>query len=616
MSALHGSHISGTYQMSDRKWGKVMNLDERIEQKRNEAVSRQSLDVYWFDDSINIHTIYSDIEKEADSLQPVGKGEYKVYALPEKSSMALFNKCRVIDEKMKRFRFYRLYLRDFLKKIYKKMNGQKQVKMKQILRFEGEDFIHACYEQILLREPDKAGLWDNLRRLQLRQVSRIEMAYDFSFSHEAVGKGIVVKGCKVRYYMLRCLRKLFRIPVVGRIFRFTYHFFCINRTMNSMICWNMKLQEKIQGLENLTDRVKALENLSGRVQALEELAEGRVEKLVTQSRKLEQLESLTNQRVEQLENLSLRIEHMGDMPGRVENLEENIRNNNVLIKKHESALTDDFEQQKKSLENFSVAFSNLKSEIKQMQPAVGSEKKEDNVEKHEGVTTVVSESDQYLSIDYFDFENRFRGSREHVKQVQEIYLPYFKKCKNVLDLGCGRGEFVELLQENGIGVKGVDLYSPYVEYCKLQNLPVEQGDALAYLRGQERVDGIFLGQVVEHLSTAQTIELCRIAYDKLEVGGYLIMETPNPTSLAIYTESFYMDPSHNRPIHPKTLQYITEKQGFSQVQILFTESSRLPYDIPKLAEHGEGRTHEFDLAMERVADLLFGSQDYAIIAKK
>ena len=94
------------------------------------------------------------------------------------------------------------------------------------------------------------------------------------------------------------------------------------------------------------------------------------------------------------------------------------------------------------------------------------------------------------------------------------------------------------------------------------------------------------------------------------------METPNPTSLAIYTESFYMDPSHNRPIHPKTLQYITEKQGFSQVQILFTESSRLPYDIPKLAEHGEERTHEFDLAMERVADLLFGSQDYAIIAKK
>lgn len=602
--------------MSDRKWGKVMNLDERIEGKRNEAVSRQSLDVDWFDDSINIHTIYSEIEREADGLQPIGKGEYKVYALPPKSSRELFNKCRAIDERMKRFRFYRLYLRDFLKKIYKKMNGHKQVKMKRILQFEGEDFVHACYEQILLREPDKEGLRHNLRRLQLREVSRIEMAYDFSFSHEAVGKGIVVKGCKVRYYMLRCLRKLFRIPVVGRIFRFTYHFFCINRTMNSMICWNMKLQEKMQGLENLTDRVKALENLSGRVQALEELAEGRVEKLVTQSRRLEQLESLTNHRVKQLENLSMRIEHMGDMPGRVENLEENIRNNNVLIKKHESALTGDFEQQKKSLENFSVAFSNLKSEIKQLQLVERCEKKEDNVDKHEGMTTAVSESDPYLSIDYFDFENRFRGSREHVKKVQEIYLPYFKNCTNVLDLGCGRGEFVELLIENGIGVKGVDLYSPYVEYCKLQNLPVEQGDALAYLKGQERVDGIFLGQVVEHLSTAQTIELCRIAYDKLEVGGYLIMETPNPTSLAIYTESFYMDPSHNRPIHPKTLQYITEKQGFSQVQVLFTESSRLPYDIPQIAEHGEGRAHEFDLAMERVADLLFGSQDYAIIAKK
>lgn len=614
MSGLRGSHTNGTYQMSDRKWGKVMNLDERIERKRNEAVSRQSLDIDWFDDSINIHTIYSEIEREADSLQQVGKGEYKQYALSPKSSMRLFNKCRVMDDKMKRFRFYRLYLRDFLKKIYKKMYGHKQIKVKQILQFEGEDFVHACYEQILLREPDKEGLRHNLRRLQLRETSRLEMAYDFSFSHEAVVKGIVLKGSKIRYYVLRCLRKLIRIPVIGRVFRFTYHFFCINRTINSMISWNMKLQEKIQGLENLTDRVQVLENLPGRVQALEELAEVRVEKLVNQSKKLEQLESLFNYRVEQLENLSVRIERMGDMPGRVENLEENIRNNNVLIQKHESALSEDFQKQKKSLENFSVAFSNLKSEIKQMQSAARSEKSEEVMEKP--VSTAVPEGDAYFSIDYFDFENRFRGSREHVKKVQEIYLPYFRNCTDVLDLGCGRGEFVELLQENGIGVRGVDLYLPYVEYCKMQNLPVEQGDALAYLREQEQVDGIFLGQVVEHLSTEQTIGLCKEAYDKLKEGGYLIMETPNPTSLAIYTESFYMDPSHNRPIHPKTLQYIAEKQGFSEVKILFTESSRLPYHIPKLAEHGEGRAHEFDLAMERVADMLFGSQDYAIIAKK
>lgn len=537
-----------------------------------------------------------------------------VYALPPKSSMGLLNKCRAMDERMKRFRFYRLHLRDPLKRIYKKMNGQRQVKVKQILQFEGEDFVHACYAQILLREPDKEGLRHNLRRLQLREISRIEMAYDFSFSHEAVGKGIVVKGCKIRYFLLRILRKLIRIPVLGRIIRFTFNFFCINRTINSTICWNMKLQEKIEALENLTDRVKALEDLPGRVHSLEKLP-ARIEQLEHLLESVEQLENLSK-RVEQLENLSIRVESMEDVPGRVENLEKNIRNNNVIIKKHESALTEDFEQQKKSLENISVAFSNLKSEIKQMKPAARSGEKEETVEKYASMPTVVSEMDPYHFIDYFDFENRFRGSREHVKKVQEIYLPYFKNCTNVVDLGCGRGEFVELLQENGIGIKGVDLYSPYVEYCQLQNLPVEQGDALAYLKGQEKVDGIFLGQVVEHLSTAQTIELCHIAYDKLEVGGYLIMETPNPTSLAIYTESFYMDPSHNKPIHPKTLQYITEKQGFSEVKILFTESSRLLFDIPKLAEEEEGRAHEFDLAMERVADMLFGSQDYAIIAKK
>ena len=96
--------------------------------------------------------------------------------------------------------------------------------------------------------------------------------------------------------------------------------------------------------------------------------------------------------------------------------------------------------------------------------------------------------------------------------------------------------------------------------------------------------------MIEHLKFNQIVRLCELAYDKLEDGGYIIMETPNPMSLAIYTHAFYMDPSHNKPIHPLTMEYFMRKVGFKEVEILFTESSKYPADIPKLVgDHGRGQ---------------------------
>ena len=94
------------------------------------------------------------------------------------------------------------------------------------------------------------------------------------------------------------------------------------------------------------------------------------------------------------------------------------------------------------------------------------------------------------------------------------------------------------------------------------------------------------------------------------------METPNPTSLAIYTHAFYIDPSHKKPVHPLTLKYFVEKAGFRDVEILFTESSKLPIKIPKIKLNDSENEQEFNKAMKIIQDTLFGSQDYAIIAKK
>lgn len=223
----------------------------------------------------------------------------------------------------------------------------------------------------------------------------------------------------------------------------------------------------------------------------------------------------------------------------------------------------------------------------------------------------------YTEMDYFDFENHFRGSIESIRQRQRQYLPYFCEKKNVLDIGCGRGEFLGLMQEEGIPAKGVDLYPPYADFCRMQGLDVECGDGIAFLERMETSpDGIFAGQVAEHLKTPQIIRLCELAYEKLQPGGCILLETPNPTSLAIYTNAFYIDPSHVKPVHPLTMQYFLEKAGFTDITLLYPESSRPPFRIPALSLPGEENGEAFRQAMEHVSNVLFGSQDYAVIAVK
>jgi O-antigen chain-terminating methyltransferase len=224
--------------------------------------------------------------------------------------------------------------------------------------------------------------------------------------------------------------------------------------------------------------------------------------------------------------------------------------------------------------------------------------------------------------DYFGFEDRYRGSEEDIKERQRGYVEYFTRegLDQVLDIGCGRGEFLELLREAGIKAQGVDLNLDMVLYCQEKGLDVVREDACVYLNSlpDESLGGIFAAQVIEHLQPNQIIDLVKLCQRKLRAGGPLIFETPNPTCLMVFARSFYMDFSHIRPIHPEPMKFLLESAGFQDIRVLFSSPIEASMRVPHLPGAGADAkmAEEFNQGIERLNELLYGFQDYAVIGRK
>jgi 2-polyprenyl-3-methyl-5-hydroxy-6-metoxy-1,4-benzoquinol methylase len=209
------------------------------------------------------------------------------------------------------------------------------------------------------------------------------------------------------------------------------------------------------------------------------------------------------------------------------------------------------------------------------------------------------------SIDFGCFPARFRGPEEHVKSSQRFYLSYFANCKDVLDIGCGRGEFLELMHEAGIPARGIDLNAESVNLCRSKGLRAEVADLLVHLDSLEdaSLDGIFSAQVVEHLPPDRVPEMIRLAARKLVRGGVMAIETPNPACLAIFATHFYLDPTHTRPVPYALLAYYMQECGVGNVER--RDLSPALESFPSLA----GLPEEF-------RSTFFGGLDYAIIGRK
>lgn len=225
-------------------------------------------------------------------------------------------------------------------------------------------------------------------------------------------------------------------------------------------------------------------------------------------------------------------------------------------------------------------------------------------------------------MNYFVFEDKFRGSTEDIKQRQAVYIKYFEKCQNVLDIGCGRGEFLSLLKENDITARGIDINEDMVLYCKKNDLDVHKADVFTYLQSleDESLDGIFLAQVIEHLQPTELISLVKLSYDKLQCGSYFVAETINPLCISAH-EWFYMDLSHVKLIHPRTIEFLLESIGFKDIKFellsqISDELKLMKIDTSKETNGNKAKYDRINQNFDRLNHLLYGNQDYAVIGKK
>ncbi len=219
---------------------------------------------------------------------------------------------------------------------------------------------------------------------------------------------------------------------------------------------------------------------------------------------------------------------------------------------------------------------------------------------------------------YEDFEDLHRGSDELVRNRLSSYVPDLRKVEargRVLDIGTGRGEFLELMAQAGIGAYGIDTNAAAVDRCRAAGFEVLHTDALTHLAQlpEESLAAITAFHLVEHLPFEAVVAIVDHSVRVLRPGGLLIIETPNPSNLVVGASSFYLDPTHRRPWPPPLLHFTLWARGFNPIDVRYLNPPAERLELP--SELGEQRKLWNDV-IERLNQLLFAPNDYCVIGHR
>ncbi len=418
---------------------------------------------------------------------------------------------------------------------------------REFLQFDDEAFVRNAFLCILQREPDPAGMQSYLNKLN-EGIEKQGILAELTGSEEAKRYGVRIRGLK-GYRMIARLRKIRVLrPIAQRLLG-----------LYRRICELPNSEEMNQYRANI---LQQLSYMSRQLQASERITE------------------LSRQQVEQL-------------------------------KQQTNKQAEDNAELCESNQQLSKQLANLSHKIAYQQQALATRTPSPTAEAAESapVSTATSD-DSDVSAFYVAFEDACRGTREEIREKMSKWLSYLPNTesgsKRVLDIGCGRGEWLQLLGEHGYEATGLDINPVMVNSCTEQDLTASLEDALVWLRRQPDASmaAITAFHVIEHVPFELLLRWSTEARRVLQPGGVLIMETPNPENILVGSHTFYHDPTHRNPITPTLLEFLAEYCGYANSELVRLH----PY--PE-----EAKVSGNDPLTERVNGHLCGPQDIALVAR-
>ncbi|HEX8887774.1 MAG TPA: methyltransferase domain-containing protein [Pyrinomonadaceae bacterium] len=413
------------------------------------------------------------------------------------------------------------------------------------LKFHDHLFVWNAYRAILKREPDEPGLQEFLGKLRSGRFSKIDILSTLVSSPEGRRNGVRIDGLGWPAFF----RKLYRVPLIGYFFEL---FASIARL--PMI---VRGQRQFEGHTSAQQDVLAIH--------INQLSHLGFQVAETFSRELEQIHGEQRAFTTLSSNQAVSL----------------------------------FHDQRETVEQLRRLRNDVNARLAQLEKKVKSGRAQADEAADE------SEMDDLMA----SFADEFRGSREEVKEKLRVYLPLLKQVgikRDVLDLGCGLGEWLELLREQGIEARGIDINHLLIERAHGLGLEVIQQDALSHLRGlpNDSLSAITGFQFIEHLRFADLLKILSEILRVLKPSGLVIFETPNPKNLVVGACNFYSDPTHARPLFPETVQFILRKLGFDDVHLEYVNAVA---DSP----------FKDDTEATRALDTWFYSpRDFAVIGRK
>ena len=516
-----------------------------------------------------------------------------------------------------------------------------------LLRFHDRVFIENAYRAILGRYPSEAEYSSSLTNLRSGRINKIDVLAILRFSPEGNAKGIRINGLGNRAF----IRRIGRIPIIGYLVRLAIALVRLPNQVRDQREFDSYLlvqnQEIASFLNNVNAHATGLGNQA--IGALTELEqkqqasvarqddhEGQITALAEQvqtvtqntSRQFETLEREWTQRLDaSIETKEQEWSQRLDDSVKTQQREVSQRfehSQAALQREFEATITTAIRQVRGELSELlserveakQAEINKLAAELQRLHQILQLTRAEVTIQK----TTVAPSGTDVPTTEvvtsvldgfYAALEDRFRGTPEDIKKQFRFYLPYIRQACNepnalVLDLGCGRGEWLQLLKDENINAQGVDTNQIFLMRCRELGLTVEEQDVLSYLSAvkSNSISAITGFHIIEHLEFGYLVRLLAEVMRVLKPAGLVLFETPNPENVLVGSNFFYIDPSHRHPLPSQLMELLFETRGFDRIE------------VKNLHPWASGRVEERGALAERVNGLFYGPMDYAIVGWK